>query len=91
MRRELRLFDIICIGINGIVGSGIFLYPDDLVRLLGSASPLAFVLAAGASAVIALCLAELGSRFDRTGGPMVYAREGVGPWAGFAVGWLNFL
>ena len=89
--REIRLFDAVCLGINAIVGSGIFLFPGDLARRLGAASPLAFVLAAASAVVIGLCLAELSGRFDRTGGTMIFAREAFGPFAGFAVGWLTFL
>ncbi len=90
-KRELRLFDVFCIGVNTIVGSGIFILPATLAGLVGDASPFAFGLAALSALAIGACLAELAGRFDRTGGPMVYAREGFGPAAGFAVGWLNFL
>jgi basic amino acid/polyamine antiporter, APA family len=33
-------------------------------------------------------MAEVASRFDRTGGPQVYAQHTFGPVAGFTVGWL---
>lgn len=39
-------------------------------------------------ALIALCFAEIASRFDRTGGPQLYASIALGPAAGFIVGWL---
>ena len=90
MRRSLGLFDVTCIGLNAIVGSGIFLLPDDLYREMGGLSPLAFLLCAMGLLPIALCYAEAASRVDRTGGPYVYASEAFGANVGFAVGWMCF-
>jgi amino acid transporter len=42
-------------------------------------------------ALIALCFAEVGSRFDRTGGPQLYASQALGSTAGFTVGWLLWI
>jgi amino acid transporter len=42
-------------------------------------------------ALIALCFAEVGSRFDRTGGPQLYAFTTLGPVAGFSVGWMFWI
>jgi amino acid transporter len=39
-------------------------------------------------ALIALCFSEVGSRFDRSGGPQLYASIAFGPVVGFTVGWL---
>ncbi|HMI90915.1 MAG TPA: APC family permease [Polyangiales bacterium] len=90
MRRSLNLFDVVCIGLNAIVGSGIFLLPDDLYRQMGALSPFAFVLCLVGLLPVALCYAEAASRVDRTGGPYVYASEAFGPAVGFGVGWMCF-
>ena len=90
MRRSLNLFDVVCLGLNAIVGSGIFLLPDDLYRQMGALSPLAFVLCLVGLLPIALCYAEAASNVDRTGGPYVYASEAFGPAIGFSVGWMCF-
>ncbi len=90
MRRTLGLFDVVCIGLNAIVGSGVFALPDDLYREMGVWSPLAFALCALGLWPIAWCYAEASSRVDRTGGPYVYARDAFGPQIGFAVGWMCF-
>lgn len=90
MRRTLGLFDVICIGLNAIVGSGIFALPDDLYREMGGLSPLAFVLCAVGLLPVALCYAEAASRVNRTGGPYLYASEAFGPRIGFGVGWMCF-
>jgi amino acid transporter len=77
------------IGVNGIVGSGIYLLVAPLARV-GGGSSVAGVLGCGALCVlIALCFAELSSMYDRSGGPYVYARDAFGKYVGFAVGWLG--
>ena len=77
------------IGVNGIVGSGIYLLVAPLARA-GGGSSVAGVLGCGVLCVlIALCFAELSSMYDRSGGPYVYARDAFGENVGFAVGWLG--
>jgi len=90
MRRSLGRFDITCLGLNAIVGSGIFLLPDDLYRKLGVLSPLAFVCCAVGLLPVALCYADAAAVRDKSGGPYVYASEAFGPRVGFAVGWMCF-
>ena len=90
MRRTLSLFDVTCIGLNAIVGSGIFALPDDLYREMGGLAPLAFLLCAVGLMPVALSYAEAASQVDRTGGPYLYASEAFGPNIGFGVGWMCF-
>ena len=90
MKRTLSLFDVTCIGLNAIVGSGIFALPDDLFREMGGLAPLAFALCAVGLLPIALSYAEAASQVDRTGGPYIYASEAFGPKVGFGVGWMCF-
>jgi amino acid transporter len=40
---------------------------------------------------VALCFAEVGSRFTQTGGPYLYARVAFGPAIGFIVGWVTWV
>ncbi len=91
MRRSLSRFDVTCLGLNAIVGSGIFLLPDDLYREMGALSPLAFLLCAIGLLPVALCYAEAASYSDDTGGPYLYARDAFGPGVGFAVVWMCFV
>jgi len=39
---------------------------------------------------VALCFAELSSRFDTTGGPYVFARAAFGDFVGFEIGWMQW-
>jgi amino acid transporter len=85
--KQLSLFDLLCLGINAIVGSGIYLFPGLLAAAVGPASVLAFVICGLFSLLVGLSFAELSGRFERSGGPYIYAREAFGPVVGFAVGW----
>ncbi len=90
MRRALGRLDVTCLGLNAIVGSGIFLLPDDLYRGLGVWSPAAFALCALGLLPNAWCYAQAARRFDSNGGPYLYARDALGDSAAFAVGWMCF-
>jgi amino acid transporter len=89
--RGIRRWDLVAIAINGIIGAGIFGLPSKVFALIGSYSLIAFVVCAVVVTLIILCFAEVGSRFDETGGPYLYAREAFGPAVGFEIGWLIWL
>jgi basic amino acid/polyamine antiporter, APA family len=89
--RGIRRWDLVAIAVNGIIGAGIFGLPAKVFALIGSYSLIAFVVCALVVAVIILCFAEVGSRFEETGGPYVYAREAFGPTVAFEIGWLIWL
>ncbi len=90
-KRQLTLLDCLGIGINGIVGSGIFLLPAALWRAAGGLAPLAWLMVGGLCCLVALCFAEVAARTDRSGGPYRYACDAFGPYIGFAVGWVTLL
>ena len=89
--RGIRRWDLVAIAINGIIGAGIFGLPSKVASLIGSYSLIAFVVCAVVVTLIILCFAEVGSRFEETGGPYLYAREAFGPTVAFEIGWLIWL
>jgi amino acid transporter len=91
LSKALGLLSLIAIAVNGVIGSGIFVLPATIAALLGAASPSAYLVAAALTALVVLCFAEAGSRFEETGGPYIYARTAFGPFVGFEVGWMFFL
>ncbi len=88
LRRALGRWDLTAIGVNQVIGAAIFILPADVARLIGPWGPLAFLAVGLLSTCIALCFAEVGSRFDRTGGPYLPARAAFGRFIGFEVGWM---
>jgi amino acid transporter len=88
LKRSLSLLDVMALGVNAVIGQGIFLLPGLAAAILGPASLVGLLCAAGIALLIALCFAEVATRFDTTGGAYVYARETFGPFVGFEVGWM---
>jgi len=88
LRRALGKWDLTAIGVNQVIGSAIFLLPADVAVRVGAWGPIAFLGVGLLSLSIALCFAETGSRFDRTGGPILPARAAFGRFVGFEVGWM---
>ena len=86
--RALGLWDYTAIGINIIIGGSIFLIGAPIAALLGSWSPLAFLLVGAMSLLIGITFAEVSTRFSSTGGPYTYARVALGRFAGFEVAWM---
>src|SRR5215831_18193801 len=89
--RAVGLLSLTAMALNGMIGSGIFLLPATVAKLLGPVSPLAYLVSGMAILFIILCFAEVGSRFERAGGPYLYARTAFGPFVGFEVGWMFLL
>ena len=89
--RRLGLLDVFAIGLNAIVGSGVFAMGDKMHRAMGGFSPFAYALCALLLMPVALCFAELAAHNDATGGPYLYATKAFGSWVGFVVGWSAWL
>jgi APA family basic amino acid/polyamine antiporter len=90
LNRALGRWDLTAIGVNQVIGGAIFLVPSQVAAEIGAWSPTGFVLMGIATLAVALCFAEVGSRFDRTGGPYLYTRAAFGPFAAFEVGWMQW-
>src|SRR5438552_5899803 len=90
LRRALGRWDLTAIGVNQVIGGAIFLMPAQVAAQIGGWSPIGFILMGLASLSVALCFAEVGSRFDSTGGPYLYTRAAFGRFAAFEVGWMQW-
>jgi basic amino acid/polyamine antiporter, APA family len=77
--------------INSVIASGVFGVPGELLKLLGRASPWAFVLGGVASAFIVTCFVEVASQFTAGGGPYLYVRTAFGRFLGIQAGWFTLL
>ncbi len=59
--------------------------------ILGSQSPIAYLIAAAGIGIIAACVAEVASRFQQAGGPYLYAKTAFGRFLGLQTGGLLWL
>lgn len=92
LQRVLGRWDLTAVGVNQVIGSGIFVLPASVAALVGAAASLGpFVLAAVANILIVLCFAAAATRFTHAGGPYLYASAAFGPFAGFQLAWMLWL
>ncbi|AEI62755.1 amino acid permease [Corallococcus macrosporus] len=90
--RPVGPFQLLALGVNGIVGVGIFFAPAEVAALAPGASAIvAFALTGLALIPVALAFAVLGRRFDADGGPVLFARAAFGERASFLVGWVAYV
>lgn len=91
LNRSISKWAMVLLVINGVIGSGIFGLPSKAFKEVGVYSIAAFLVCAIAVFIIILCFAEVSSRFDKTGGPYLYALSSFGPMPAFLTGWLLLL
>jgi len=91
LSRKLGLFTVLCIGVNNIIGSGIYQKPALLAHQLGGASWLGFAVDALLLTAVALCYSTMSARHSETGGPYLYAKRALGRWAAFVVAWTAWI
>lgn len=84
--KKLTFFSIYFLGINAIVGSGAFLLPQEIYKDMGVMSILVLLCAAITVSMIALCYADLSSRFSGSGAAWLYAYNAFGKFTGFQIG-----
>ena len=68
-KEKFGLFSIVLLGINSIIGTGIFLLPNRAYALMGPASLGILLFDAFLAGALALCFAEAAGFFSRNGGP----------------------
>lgn len=90
-KNKMGLLSIILLGVNAIIGSGIFLLPNKAYSLVGTSSLFVFLFDALLVITIALCFAEAAGLFKENGGPYVYAKEAFGDFVGFEVGFIKWI
>ena len=91
-RRQLSLFDTICIIVGIVIGTGI--YQTTPTIALAASSPTALVLfwvVGGVLSLIgALCYAELATAYPHSGGDYVFLTRAYGRPSGFLFAWSEF-
>ena len=78
---------------GSMIGTGVFIVPAEMARLVGSAGWLlaSWVITAILTIAAALSYGELAAMMPRAGGQYVYLREAWSPIWGFLYGWTLFL
>jgi basic amino acid/polyamine antiporter, APA family len=89
--KKIGLWTLTCIGVGGIIGSGIFAMPAVMGAVAGPALVLGIFIAGIISLFLALAYAELGATYPLEGGTYALPRLAMGNLAGFVTGWGYFI
>jgi APA family basic amino acid/polyamine antiporter len=91
--RSLGVWFGIAAGVGGMIGAGILRAPADVAARLPTPSLFlgAWVLGGIYALLGANAIAELATMRPRSGGQYVFVRQALGPYAGFLVGWNDWL
>ncbi len=91
-RAGLSFVALLTLGVNGIVGVGIFFASRDVAeRAPGHTGTWIFLGTAALLAPIGLAFATLARRIPEDGGPIAFARAAFGDTIAYAVGWAAFV
>ncbi|KAK1382717.1 Cationic amino acid transporter 6, chloroplastic [Heracleum sosnowskyi] len=87
MRRTLRWYDLICFGIGGMVGAGVFITSGKASsQLAGPALVLSYAIAGLCALLSAFCYTEFAVEMPVAGGAFSYIRVTFGEFAAFFTG-----
>ncbi|GIY80550.1 hypothetical protein CDAR_424751 [Caerostris darwini] len=88
LRRCLNTADITMLAIGHMIGSGVYVLTATVAKsMAGPAIVIAFLFSGFASFLAALCYAELGVRYPRSGSAYSYTYLALGELWAFLVGW----
>jgi basic amino acid/polyamine antiporter, APA family len=89
--RGLSLFGVVALIAGNMLGTSLYTLPASLAQQVGPIGLLSWVITAAGFGLLAILYAALGTRYPRTGGPYVFAREAFGDFAGFQTVWMYWL
>jgi L-asparagine permease len=90
-QKTLANFQIQMIAFGGAIGVGLFLGSAGALQRSGPGLVFAYALAGISAFFVMRALGELVLYRPTSGSFVVYAREFIGPWAGYACGWMYWL
>lgn len=89
-RKKFGYWSIVLLAINGIIGTGIFLTPQGVIRQAGSYTPLVYLLAALFAGVLAVTFASAAKYVSKNGAAYAYTKAAFGDKAGLYIGLTRF-
>jgi len=88
LQQGLSQRQLMMIAIGGIIGAGFFVGSSVAIGKAGPAAVLTYVLCGVVIILVMRMLGEMATANPSTGSFAEYARQALGGWAGFSVGWL---
>jgi L-asparagine transporter-like permease len=91
LRRVLRVRHLVMLAVGGTIASGFLLFAGSAIGIAGPAVIISYVIAGIITIAVMACLAELAVQKPVSGSFATYARDTMGPLAGFLTGWNYWL
>jgi GABA permease len=88
LSRSLKARHVSMITFGGIIGAGLFVGSSTAIGTIGPAAVLSYAIAGFLVLLVMRMIAEMSMAMPGTQTFPDFARQGVGDWAGFMVGWL---
>ena len=88
LKKSLQLRHLTMIAFGGSIGAGLFVGSGALIKLTGPAAVVTALIAGLLVIMVMRMLGEMVVAKPSLGSFSDYAREALGNWAGFSVGWL---
>jgi GABA permease len=88
LKKELKIRHITMISLGGIIGAGLFIGSGSLINAAGPGSIFSYAFAGLLVILVMRMLGEMSTANPSSGSFATYAREALGPWAGYTIGWL---
>ena len=88
LHKGLRQRHLTMIAIGGVIGAGLFVGSGVVINETGPGAFLTYALCGVLIIMVMQMLGEMSVARPTTGSFSEYAREALGPWAGFSVAWL---
>jgi GABA permease len=88
LHKGLRQRHLTMIAIGGVIGAGLFVGSGVVINTVGPGAFLTYAVTGVVIVMIMRMLGEMATASPSTGSFADYARQALGSWAGFSVGWL---
>lgn len=88
LKKGLKIRHITMISLGGIIGAGLFVGSGPIINSTGPAAIVSYALAGLLVVLVMRMLGEMSAANPSSGSFSTYAREALGPWAGYTIGWL---
>jgi GABA permease len=88
LKKGLKQRHLTMIAIGGVIGAGLFVGSGAIIGEVGPAAFLTYALTGVLIVMVMRMLGEMAVANPSTGSFADYARQALGGWAGFSVGWL---
>ncbi|BCT77790.1 gamma-aminobutyrate permease [Sinomonas cyclohexanicum] len=85
---RLRPRHLTMIALGGIIGASLFVGSGSVIRTVGPAALFSYAIGGALVVLVMRMLGEMSTNRPVVGSFMEYARDGLGNWAGFTIGWL---